>query len=740
MNTLLKTYTMLESHGCRFIRVLANSKRPEGKWGDDSGTAWLSAAQAVERLESKAGNVGVVPRGEVFVIDLDGDHAIGWFEQECAGLPEFVTFAVRTPNGAHVYFRASEPGLIPVTVGKTNWGEGIDIRSPNANSQVIGPGSYVKADKPEKNSGTYEIAHDAPIALAPEKIEALSRKQLKMNKRSSGSTSSPQSKQSSSTAKPSLQACRNNVTRLIREIAKAPSGTRNNTFTNCASYIGSYVAHYADEFEAMNPPPLDRLLDAVRKTFTDDDSPEERAKHLETAERQYQRGLEHPDEVDGKQSSESKAPSRFLDTIREMGFTGRFNLAWSRGEFWFPDERKGIWRSLSDHEELVLLARIMEETNWNIPQNLVKRYFAFVYEQNRINPDIELLSTARILPNRPDLTLENSLSPWLPEPDEYERWCQSAIWIQIVSKIMQSSKAIKTSVILRGETNVGKSTIVRNLVPAELGGVGNLSLLGELRNILVLLNNQYAVEYDEGLGANKKDAAFQKSIFGAEKKYIRRLHTSEAQQLDYRAAVIGTVNDEPILYDDPALINRFAFIDVSRNDDCDPAEYIPKYREHFLALALREYQEGRRAHVLPDHLVARQIEKAALSVHRDISLDDQFAVIRWWRIPLEFTIVEFAGYMGLAIDFKQYQRKRLHVFLQKYLRSKGFTGERGYEGRTWWRRPEGSSDSYPLPGKDIKKSKKREREQLVRMEYDYMNSNMFQHGNTGDLDSLDSLH
>ena len=744
--SLRDTYRMLAKAGLGFIRVVPDGKKPQGAWGDESGPAWLrSPDEAVTRLQSSLegakGNVGIVPRGDCIMIDFDGDDAIERFNQECEKAPEFKTFKVQTPNGLHVYCRVKQPELIPVTTSKSNWGAGVDIRSPLANSQVVGPGSRVESTNPAKNSGDYVVVCDAPIAYAPDHIELLCRKktgtELKLRLRSNPVKQSPDESSSDNNTKPTLQACRNNITRLLRKIINAAIGERNNTISDCASGIGSYVAHWQAEFEKVAKSPLDRLLDAVHETFTEGDDEAERAKHLETAERQYQWGLEHPAVIEKTgRSTESKSPSMFLTVIEEMGFTGRFNLAWDRGEFWFPDE--GVWRSLTEHEELYLLATLMEDYDWNIPTNLVKRYFAFAFAQNAINPDVELLSQYQILPDRPDLTLETSLSPWLSEATEYERWCQKAIWLQIVSKIMRDPNAIKTSVILRGDTNVGKSTLVKNLVPAELGGVGNLSLLGESRNILVLLNNHYAVEYDEGLGSNKKDAAFQKSIFGDTKKFIRKLHTSEVQQLDYRAAVIGTVNDEAMLYDDPALIRRFAFIDVNRNDDYDPKVYIPKYRKHLLALALKAYQEGERAYILPDHLVARQIEKAGPSIYRDISLDDQIASLRWTRIPTWFSIVEFAAYMGMAIDFKRFQARRFRGILERLLRSKGFVTEKDHRDKTWWRRPDDSADLFPYPIKDIGRGSKnkRERDQLAASEYEWINTHPFERASN----SFDALH
>ena len=215
--TLLKHYRMLADHGCRFIRVKANQKRPEGTWGDENGTAWITAEQAVSRLESNTGNVGVVPRDSVFVIDLDGDDAIQRFEHETEENPEvYRTFVVNTPNGLHVYCLANDPDSIHVTVGGTSFGDGVDIRAPGANSQVIGPGSFV--ENPEssgKNSGYYEVLDDSPIARCPMELEALCRKANKQPPPPPPPHVEPETTETTEKPKPSLKTCRNQILQVI---------------------------------------------------------------------------------------------------------------------------------------------------------------------------------------------------------------------------------------------------------------------------------------------------------------------------------------------------------------------------------------------------------------------------------------------------------------------------------------------------------------------------------------------
>ena len=74
----------------------------------------------------------------------------------------------------------------------------------------------------------------------------------------------------------------------------------------------------------------------------------------------------------------------------------------------------------------------------------------------------------------------------------------------------------------------------------------------------------------------------------------------EVMNIKLTACIIGTANEGTTMYDDPALIERFAYLDIRRNDDFNPAIWIPKIRKHYLAKALRAYMDGGRYHVIPE--------------------------------------------------------------------------------------------------------------------------------------------
>ena len=724
--SLRDTYRMLADAGFGLIRVVANDKRPEGTWAEQSGTAWLTADEAITRLESRTGNVGIVPRDDYIVIDFDGDDPIERFNRECKKSSEFQTFAVRTPNGFHVYCRVNDPELIEVTTGKTNWGKGVDIRSARANSQVVGPGSHVESTKPGKRSGDYEVVCHAPIAYAPENIELLCRKddlKLNLRHRAQSANQSPPQDDGDEQTKPSLKTCRNKVSEARRHIRQLHTGNRNDGISKYASMAGSYGCHHPEkiDYESLHS----QLAEDVESILTDDDSEDERARHFDTLDRQLQYGWDNPHYVNGSEGSgndSSNAPARFRRIFDELGCQARYNLEKGANEYSMPD--RNDWSDLKALELDQLFASIWDRYGWNISQQNRRLLLAYVCMQNPVRPVRERLEACKVNPDLSHITLENWLSPWLDNPDgALEQWASKAILVGIVYRIMDGDKPQRIHCILRGPGNSGKSTLVQNLLFPEFDITGDLNLNASDREIISQLANNFVVEWSEIRANFMKDVGKAKSFLGAGKKSLRKLYFDSAvTNRKYTATVIGTTNPGRVLADDDALISRIVFVPVHRNDEFDPAIKIPEIREHIFALALQAYHEGFEPNILPGELVADQSAYAEPSVNRDSRFEDGFGLIAWNLVPTEFRTQEIAGYMGMARNPKDYARnKELMYGIEKLLIEKGFTFTKGYSGYSYWRRPDDSGDMYPLPNEDISKRKGDVRTRRAAAAYDRIN-------------------
>ena len=186
------------------------------------------------------------------------------------------------------------------------------------------------------------------------------------------------------------------------------------------------------------------------------------------------------------------------------------------------------------------------------------------------------------------------------------------------------------------------------------------------------------------------------------------------------------------MYDDPALIERFAYLDVQRNDDYNPALWVPKIRKHYLASALRAYMNGERYNVIPEDLKPVLMERAGPSVNADQAILDAIAHVDYRFLPGRFTAPEFAQHAGLSCSYSSYRRNGLHRTLPPLLRRLGFTSQIGTRGGEWWSRP---ADGYPLPDVDMKPGQSRDRKRVANEAYMQRNMPVM----VNEVNSLDDL-
>ena len=699
----------LSEKGFSFIRILANDKRPEGRWKNLEDR--INADEALSRI-SNGTNYGIVPPAKCFILDFDSDDAYQRSVQKDACIADSLTF--KTPRGFHVLF---EGDGIPQGASHTYLGQGVDVRA-GERGYVVGPGST-------RTDGRYEYRSGDAILEAPDSLRALLQKPSTPPVQESAVSPAaspakpvappvaPSSAQTEGIRSLSIIERGKAARKHWKALDEAQEGERNDTLARAACGLGSI---YGDAEPEKRTEIYAKLIEHADR-LGDGDAAEIRQNRT-TAENQWNEGAKSPaTRPDGSESqSENNEPAAFLNICDLMGYRARFNLANQSEEWWIDSESK--WRPLIPHESQSLLARIWNEHGWNVKAADRKNLLSFVAEQNRVHPyRDELISYLEY----EDAELKNvpigqSLNWWVSNPEgEYEQWCQTAIWLGIVARIMGDPEHQRTHVTLRGPGGCGKTTLVKHLLPDELGGVGQLNVSGSDRDRIVLLKGRYAVEFPEMAGMSKREAAELKRFFGAGEMQIRILRTTESMTMRYDACIIGTANEGTTMFDDPALIERFAYLDVQRNDGMNPAIQIPKIRKHYLAEALRLYQAGERYHVIPEALKPTLMERAGPSVSTDQGLIDRMAMVDYLNLPKEFTAVEYAQHAGLARNYSEYRKNRLHQTLPPLLRRLGFTSRTGTRGAVWWQRP--ANGDYPLPKVDVKTEQKKERDSIAYRAY-----------------------
>lgn len=157
---------------------------------------------------------------ERFAGAMDGRDVLAMLAAEvCAELPTD-TYAVETPNGCHLYFRAPAGLKLRNTTGKVGWR--IDTRAH---------GGYVVAAGSQRSEGKYRLIHNRPVAELPDWLaEALAP----------APTPEPG---------PPMRLSRRRASAYVRaivdneahDVAAAQTGTRHDTLLKAARTLGRLV-------------------------------------------------------------------------------------------------------------------------------------------------------------------------------------------------------------------------------------------------------------------------------------------------------------------------------------------------------------------------------------------------------------------------------------------------------------------------------------------------------------------
>ena len=163
--------------GLSLFPLTPHSKRPALDW--ECYQTRRASPEMIETWRAHPWNTGVATGAVSGCFVLDCDNALARVEAESRGLPDTLTIA--TPRGTHFYFqhpgwevknRAGRTWTIDLDgVGVDGW----DLRGDGG--YVVGPGSHYVPTPDDatkgKVEGSYRVERDAPIAVAPDWLLAL---------------------------------------------------------------------------------------------------------------------------------------------------------------------------------------------------------------------------------------------------------------------------------------------------------------------------------------------------------------------------------------------------------------------------------------------------------------------------------------------------------------------------------------------------------------------------------------
>ena len=665
--------------GFMFFPIWPNTKDP-------ACTSWkktehhMSPLQVIHRID-QGSNYAMIPPEGVFAIDFDSDEAYQRGIEKASIIADSLTF--KTPKGYHVLFVGDG---VPQTTSpikedpkkprspKTFLGKGVDVRVggtvDSAKGYIVGPGST-------RDGKRYEYMSGDEILDAPPELIALLQKP-KTWKEVTGQDSPVDAPTAPTTPADSATGNTRPLTAIERgkaakkhwqALEDAQEGERNDTIARAACGLGSL---YADAEQDKRDEIFAKLMDHAERLG--DGDPAEIKQNRTTAENQWLKGAESP--ATRPNNSESEDTYRrifvkfdmreFEQALDNLNISIRNHHARDRIEYFIEDDgswtiptgfrfKTNEWFTADNNTEATMMSFFNYYFGKQRGENVVgvkitetdfKQWVAGVAARNPIHPFRDWVNQCQIDPNLEGLTLENWLSPWLKDPTSpLNRWAQRAIAIGVVQNLYGDLQPCRVIPVLRGEKGIGKTTMVRNLIPKEFKYHYGQFFVQRYAEMVSSLRNKFVVEFSELDGLTDAKVTTFKAFIGNDETTARLSY--QRNHLDYpiTSVIIGTINLERCIPNDTAVRDRLVIMDLVKGPD--PKDYLPDRLAHIYALAREAYEAGERLNIVPIDLKDEQWESTREAVIINQVMEDRLNSMDYRLLADWFTLTDFMRAAGL---------------------------------------------------------------------------------------------
>ena len=272
--------------------------------------------------------------------------------------------------------------------------------------------------------------------------------------------------------------------------------------------------------------------------------------------------------------------------------------------------------------------------------------------------------------------------------DDLTLWVMQAPIVGAIERAYTPGAKIDQMPVLIGSQGLGKSALVRSLLPPEYpawAGEG-LDLAAHPKERAEALQGRVIVEVSEMAGANRADLQSMKAfITRQDDGNVRLAYRRNPEPTPRRAVLVGTADRAGSLPNDPAGLRRFVPLQLQGDRaHCAVEPYIEERRNQLWAEGLQRYRAGVRGG-LPFELRRDAARAAEEHRNRDEMLEDKIE-----GLSLEAgTLAQIAHSVGLAQSLEEATRlpRRVQQRLGAALRAQGWNKMRcsigGVRQRTW---------------------------------------------------------
>ena len=308
---------------------------------------------------------------------------------------------------------------------------------------------------------------------------------------------------------------------------------------------------------------------------------------------------------------------------------------------------------------------------------------------NQVDGFIEYLEGLPIWDTKPriDTVLQDMFGA---EDNPLTRWANQHKFVGTVRRTFEPGCLFRTIPTLKGDEDIGKSDLLRQMLPYHLqykGFSDQLKLDDNAQRQCEQLTGAIIVELAELVGMRKADINALKAFITRRTDKIRKAYGDQPTEERRRFILVGTTNDEQPLPNVEGGNTRFVVVPLTKG--CDVKKYLDPIRDQLWAEALHRYRQGETGE-FPRELRPVQRKENENYRSRNEVLEDAVALFKERKIQLAtekdraanrlgpFKIQEVLEHSDLPTLNQSTQNQ-----LAPIMREQGF--ERKYGKRNgWW--------------------------------------------------------
>ena len=204
---------------------------------------------------------------------------------------------------------------------------------------------------------------------------------------------------------------------------------------------------------------------------------------------------------------------------------------------------------------------------------------------------------------------------------ELTQWASRQLILSVVERVYIPGAKQDNTVVLIGRGGIGKSELIRNLLPPHLSDyVGTLDMSVNSKERFESMIGKAIIELDELAGKNKIERQSMLSFMTRRTDYQRLPYARRPVNNPRRCSLVGTTNDQRFLaFDTSGANRRFVPVQLSSPDGAVEA-MCDEMRDQWFAECLSLHRAGTRA-TLPSNANSEIVQEhlAAIGAHSSIN-------------------------------------------------------------------------------------------------------------------------